>query len=461
MAIRTAAVSKDQADLLLGKQESHFFDAKAKEIKPAKLSKAISAFANADGGELYVGFSEPHPGVLNWDGFARPEDANAHLQVFETLFPLGNEFEYTFLECEDLPGVVLQIAISKTQEIKRASDGKPYVRRGPQSLPVDTTEALRRLEYAKGISSFETERTPASADEITNTTPVIDFMINVVPSAEPDQWLRKQQLIKEGNATVAGALIFSDEPQAILPKRCGIKVYRYKTKEDASRETLAFDPITIEGWAYKQIHDAVQKAIDVIEEIPKLGAGSLEKISYPPETLHEIITNAVLHRDYSVADDVHIRIFDNRIEVQSPGKLPAHVTVGNILEERFSRNGVLVRILNKFPNPPNKDVGEGLNTAFEAMTKLGFKPPLIQELDNAVLVTIKHEPLASPQQAILDYLKEHDWIKNADARRVTHIQQPHKINNIFREMEARNLIERKQDSNTSGRAYTLPNKPDS
>jgi ATP-dependent DNA helicase RecG len=458
VAIRTASVSKDQADLLLGKQESHFFDAKAKEIKPAKLSKAISAFANADGGELYVGFSEPQPGILKWEGFARAEDANAHLQVFETLFPLGTEFEYTFLECDELPGAVLQIAISKTQEIKQASDGKPYVRRGPQSLPVDTAEALRRLEYAKGISSFETEITPASADEITNTTPVIDFMINVVPSAEPDQWLKKQQLIKNGNATVAGVLIFSDEPQAILPKRCGIKVYRYKTKEDASRETLAFDPITIEGWAYKQIHDAVQKAIDVIEEIPKLGAGALEKISYPPETLHEIITNAVLHRDYSVADDVHIRIFDNRIEVQSPGKLPAHVTVGNILEERFSRNGVLVRILNKFPDPPNKDVGEGLNTAFEAMTKLGFKPPSIQELENAVLVTIKHEPLASPVQAILDYLNEHDWIKNADARRVTHIQQPHKINNIFREMEARGLIERKQGSNTSGRAYTLPNR---
>jgi ATP-dependent DNA helicase RecG len=172
--------------------------------------------------------------------------------------------------------------------------------------------------------------------------------------------------------------------------------------------------------------------------------------------LHEIITNAVLHRDYSVADDVHIRIFDNRIEVQSPGRLPAHVTIGNILEERFSRNGVLVRLLNKFPNPPNKDVGEGLNTAFEAMTKLGLKPPSIEELENGVLVTIKHEPLASPEKAILDYLQDHDWIKNADARRITHIQQPHKINNIFREMESRGLIKRKDGSNTSSRAYTLP-----
>src|SRR5688572_11005610 len=269
MAIRTAVITKEQADLLLKKQEGHFFDAKAREVAPAKLSKAISAFANADGGELYVGFSEPTDGVLEWAGFTRAEDANSHLQVFESLFPLGSDFEFAFLECSEYPGVVLQVSVSKAQEIKRASDGKPYIRRGAQSLPVDTDEKLRRLEYAKGIRSFEVEKTTAPASEISNSIPVIDFMINVVPTAEPDLWLRKQQLVKDGRATVAGALLFAEEPQAILPKRCGIKVYRYKTKEDASRETLAFDPVTIEGWAYEQIQAAVQKTKDVIEEIPK------------------------------------------------------------------------------------------------------------------------------------------------------------------------------------------------
>jgi len=65
---------------------------------------------------------------------------------------------------------------------------------------------------------------------------------------------------------------------------------------------------------------------------------------------HEIITNAVLHRDYSVADDVHIRIFDNRVEVVSPGMLPAHITPENILSERFARNAAIVRLINKFPD---------------------------------------------------------------------------------------------------------------
>src|SRR5438876_8651625 len=141
-------------------------------------------------------------------------------------------------------------------------------------------------------------------------------------------------------------------------------------------------------------------------------------IEYPPETLHEIITNAVIHRDYSVADDVHIRIFDNRIEIQSPGRLPAHVTTKNFLTERFARNGAIVRLLNKFPDPPNKDVGEGLNTAFEKMHQLGLREPTIEERDSDVLVTIRHEPLASPEEAILRYLADNETIKNKTARTI-------------------------------------------
>jgi ATP-dependent DNA helicase RecG len=131
--------------------------------------------------------------------------------------------------------------------------------------------------------------------------------------------------------------------------------------------------------------------------------------------LHEIITNAVLHRDYHIVDDVHIRIFDNRIEVQSPGQRPTQITIENILGERFARNGAIVRILNKFKDPPNKDVGEGLNTAFAAMHSLGLKEPVIIQTENSVLVIIKYESLASPQEAIMDFLETHPSIKNMQA----------------------------------------------
>jgi ATP-dependent DNA helicase RecG len=256
-------------------------------------------------------------------------------------------------------GIILHIIVQKSQGIKNASDSKPYIRRNAQNLPVNTPDALEILRRNKGITSFETEVMPAPLDAVTNSEVIIGFMLAVVPIAEPVPWLRKQQMIHEGKPAVAAVLLFSDEPQAILPKRSAIKIYRYRTNaSEGSRETLAFDPRTIEGCLYDQIHDSVAMTQELIQEVKIVGKRGLETIEYPAVTLHEIITNAVLHRDYSIADDIHVRIFDNRVEIESPGRLPAHINERDILQERFSRNGVIVRMINKFPNPPNKDVGE-------------------------------------------------------------------------------------------------------
>ena len=349
---------------------------------------------------------------------------------------------------------MLQVQVRKSADIKRATDGVVYLRRGAQSLPVTTPEALRNLELVKGLASFETEVVDVEPSVITNSTPIIEFMLEVVPSAEPAAWLIKQRLLRDGRPTVGGVLLFSEEPQALLPKRCGIKIYRYRTKdEEGARESLAFTPITIEGHIYMQIQASVAAATRVVEEMKKVGVKTLESIEYPTVAIHEIITNAVLHRDYSIADDIHIRIFDNRIEVESPGRLPAHITVSNILDERFARNGTLVRLINKFPNPPNQDVGEGLNTAFAAMRKIGLKPPVIVERPNSVLVSIRHEALASPEQLILEYLEVNATIRNKVAREICNIHADYIVKDIFGRLVDRGLIERVPGTDRGSSAY--------
>ena len=125
----------------------------------------------------------------------------------------------------------------------------------------------------------------------------------------------------------------------MLPKRSGVKLYRYKTSGPGTRETLDETPISIEGHLYDLIKKSVVVTVDTVEDIQKLGPKGLEPVKYPLETLHEIVTNAILHRDYSIAADVQIRVFDNRIEVESPGLFPGHVTARNVLNEQFARNG--------------------------------------------------------------------------------------------------------------------------
>jgi ATP-dependent DNA helicase RecG len=356
--------------------------------------------------------------------------------------PLGDHYDATFLRCQGHTGLILKVEVFKAREIIKASDESIWRRKGTQTLRVDTAEAIRRLELDKGIISFEDDVVNTSLANVTNSTTVIGFMLNVVPSADPEAWLRKQELIANGRPTVAAALLFHDEPQSVLPKRSAIKIYRYKTKDEAgSRDQLDGTPLTVEGCLYDLIYAAVSQTKSIIEGIQKLTDRGLEAIVYPDETLHEIITNAVLHRDYSIQADVHIRIYDNRVEVQSPERLPGHITTANILTEQAARNGRIVRLINKFPNPPNKDVGEGLNTAFDAMTALQLKTPEIVETDTSVILHIRHIPLASPESAVMSYLENHAHITNSIARDLTGITSENSMKEVFYRLRRSKLLE--------------------
>lgn len=439
---------------LLALEEGHFLDLKSKAVAPGKLTRTLSAFANADGGMLYVGILQDQTtNVASWDGFENAEAANGHIHAFEELFPHGNYVSYQFLRSPVDNTLVLEVDVAKTPDIRHASNGIAYLRRGAQNLPQKSAEQIERLRLDKGVASYENQTVRAPIEAIENSLAILNFIMSVVPHTEPSPWLKKQNLILDDLPTVAGLLLFCDEPQVFLPHAC-VKVYQYNTSEpEGSRETLAFDPIAVEGYSYEQIEGAVVKSTEIVESIPVLDAAGFERISYPKEALHEIITNAVIHRDYSLNDDIHVRIFNNRIEVLSPGKLPGHINSKNILRERASRNSVIVRLLNKFPNPPNKNVGEGLNTAFEAMRKLKLRDPVIEEDGNYVRVTLRHEKLAKPEEIIMDYLNEHEEINNRKVREICHIGSENVVKNIFIRLMESNQIEKIPGRVGSATAY--------
>jgi len=406
MQFEVSQITQEQLNKILQIKEGHFLDLKSIDIKPAKLSRSISAFANASAGDIYIGIDEDDNRqgnkIRNWRGFDDPEATNAHLQLLHEIFPDRNGYDCIFLESQEVSGLVLQFTIHKSREIVYASDGKPYIRQGAQNLPVNDPQGLDRLRLDKGINSYETQTIDVESDVIVESETIKKFITSVIPNSMPETWVKKQQLLKYGKPTIAGVLLFSDEPQ---------------------------------------IQNSVSKIIEVVQEVSKMGKEGLESIKYPQDAIHEIVTNAVLHRDYSIVSDVQVRIFDNRIEIESPGKLPGHITVENILKEQFARNGAIVRIINKFPDPPNKDVGEGLNTAFQAMAKLRLKPPEICERENSVIVSIKHEPLASPETTIMDYLNDHQEITNKKARQITGITSEGTIKGVFYRLHRTGLIE--------------------
>ena len=451
-------LSKEEAQLLMTKGEGHFLDYKSARISPRSLSKTISGFANSSGGEVFVGISEENYDdrrELSWEGLDDREAANPIIALLETLGGI-DICRVSFLRSDGLPGCILQIIVKKSRGVVLASNGLAYVRRGAQNLKVDSEEGKKRLELEKGVVSFEDETLDISLDTVGNSITTIEFMISIVPNAEPETWMKSQFLLHDNKPTVAAVLLFSDEPQAAIPKRSGVKIFRYTTADEGiDRDQLAFDPVTIEGSICDQIYKAVDKTITLVEGIKRLTEEGLDEISYPNETLHEIITNAVLHRDYSIATDIQIRIYDDRIEVHSPGRLPGHITVETILDEQFARNPKIVRIANKFPNPPNKDVGEGLNTAFNAMKKIRLQEPEVIEEGNYVVVYIRHQRLASPAQIITEYLETNEEITNRIGREITGLRRDVQVKDVFVALRKRGIIESVPDKRGRASAWRL------
>jgi ATP-dependent DNA helicase RecG len=114
-----------------------------------------------------------------------------------------------------------------------------------------------------------------------------------------------------------------------------------------------------------------------------------------------------------------------------------------------------VRLINKFPNPPNKDVGQGLNTAFLAMREMKLKAPVIEQAGGYVRVILKHEPLATPEEIIVQYLQENEEITNRTAREKCFIGSEDKMKRILQRLVKRDIIELVPGRSRSSAAYRV------
>jgi ATP-dependent DNA helicase RecG len=152
-----------------------------------------------------------------------------------------------------------------------------------------------------------------------------------------------------------------------------------------------------------------------------------ERRAYPDDVLREALVNAVAHRDYGVrGDSIRILVFSDRIEVYSPGKLPGHVTVENIVRERFSRNPVIVQVLADLGYIER--LGYGIDRMLRLLENAGQPAPHFEETAGGFQVTLHRQTEAptvpvsrwaqldlSPRQRLaLQYAVDHRRITNRE-----------------------------------------------
>lgn len=150
--------------------------------------------------------------------------------------------------------------------------------------------------------------------------------------------------------------------------------------------------------------------------------------------------NAVIHRDYRLNRDIFVRIFDDHIEIESPGLLPQDITPGTIRKAGSkARNNLIATTLRDFPQPPNLDAGEGVRMMFDEMARAKLYPPQYRENTDAAVetltVTLLNHERPTAWDEVSNWLDRHGTVANADVVRIAGVDtlRASKLLTIWRE----------------------------
>lgn len=220
-------------------------------------------------------------------------------------------------------------------------------------------------------------------------------------------------------------------------------------------------PKTIRGPLIEQIDLAVKAVLNELAEgLTLASSGFKTRHKYPERVVKEAIVNAVIHRDYRLNRDIMVRVFDDRIVVESPGLLPGSITSANIQYARSkARNPLIAQNLREFAVPPNIDDGEGVRMMFGEMAAAQLYPPQYrQNTDTAVetlLLTLFNEDRPAVWTEVSDWVDRNGPIANADVCRIAGVDTL-KASKMLRGWVERGLLEPLAGRVRSNAAYQKP-----
>lgn len=429
---------KDDAviDRLLQRPESTIFECK-RIGKVDKLLESVVAFANTEGGVVALGLEDPekasgrdrvygiqdHP--MNWDELQRK--LRSRITEPDQLVHAYQEVGCTLRD--GTHGSIILLQIARSSRVHSIVDGGTFVRLTKGNKQLTATE-INELCHTRGVISSESQTEEVDFELLDTdvwrayaakrklTRPIREAMFHV--------GLAKRDASGQFRPTRAAVLLFAEEPSGVLAGKVAVRIFHYRGTQVSTdpNTNLVRPPRTISGPLSQQIVDARHAVVEELAGRVQFGPLGFEIVQrYPLRVIAEAITNAIIHRDYRLASDIVVRIFSDRIEVESPGLFVGPVTVSNIGRiGTHSRNPLIVQHLREFPNPPNLDAGEGVRMMFGTMRESGLYPPIYITRPRfereAVLAVLRNQNRPSVWEQVVAYVEEHHSIGNAEVRRL-------------------------------------------
>ncbi len=393
-----------------------------------RLAETLVAFANADGGTIVIGLA-PDGSVA--DRLLADEMENAlGLALTVCRPPVRTEWE----QMETSKGMVVAIRVPRSTELHSLADGRVLIRSGVKNRPLGG-EMIRQLAATKSTGDYEIETVPGASPDALDPEVIAEYIAKREERQQrpvrkpPEQLLQLMgALDAKGQPTVVGLLLFGRDPQSFLTQS-GLVFVRFAGTESRGPEGLP-------GYGRREeirgpLARLLEQTWQVIWEEMRVeavvrGLQREERTEYPRFALREALVNAVCHRDYRLRGRrIEVRMFDDRLEVTSPGGLPGYITLDNIVEEHFSRNPRLVSGL--FQWGYIEELGLGIDRMIEDMVQAGHPAPTFRATPYSFTVILQNVRqrhviprwemhMNERQIRALQYLQEYGRITNSDYR---------------------------------------------
>jgi ATP-dependent DNA helicase RecG len=333
---------------------------------PDSLAHEMIAFSNSHGGKIIFGVNDK-TGKLHGFSFSEIQHINqqiVNIASQKVYPPVYLETETVSVKDNQLVVVSIEEGISKPY---KDSNGTIYVKNGSDKRKVTSNDEIARLLGSRNLFADEIEIFDTDIKDVDARLFSEYFKKEFGHSYEEkgltlEEALKAKKVIRNNHLTLAGLLFFGNEVQSLRPQFT-IKAAMF-AGNDIGGNNYRSKPEDLTGTIpelFKQGMMYVKSCIKYLQNGQGFNSHGVPEISVI--ALEEVLQNALIHRDYFKNAPVRLLVFDNRIEIISPGRLPNNLTVEEIkYGNPVIRNNQLAMFASR--TLPYSGLGSGIRRAY-------------------------------------------------------------------------------------------------